>query len=314
MKHYIKLAAIPLVVFSQFSLAAEEIIKTITAPNNLHLKVIVKRGDVKLASWDKDSIQVTGSLDELSQGFTIKENGNSIELEDTLPLHYSGNNTQGSELMIMLPKSVKLYTEGVSANFQATALKGDINIRTVSGNIKASKLLNNVNINTVSGNIEAEELEGKLSLESISGGITDKYSIGSINYQLVSGDLNTETHATEVKIGIVSGDVKAKLYDITTLQGQSVSGDLKISLNTLASRINLNSVSGNIELTLPERLNANINLNGGPSGKINNELSEDKPKKDKYSPETRLSLQMGDGSADIYIGTISGEINTNQNK
>ncbi len=308
MKRYIKLAVIPLLVFSQLSLAAEEISRTIMAPDNLRLKITVKRGEVKLASWDQNSIQITGNLDELSQGFTVQENGNAINLEDTLPRHYSGKNTQGSDLTIMLPKSVKLYTEGVSANYQVTELEGDINIRTVSGNINASKLLNNVNINTVSGKIDAEELSGKLTLESISGGITDKYSQGSINYQLVSGDLNTETHATEVRIGVVSGDVEAKLYDIKTLNGQSVSGDLKISLNTLSSRLDLNTVSGDIDLALPERLNANININGGPSGDINNKLTEDKPTKDKYSPEKKLFLQIGDGSAEINLGTISGEI------
>lgn len=309
MKHYLKLAVIPLLMFTQLSIAAEEITKTITAPDNLRLKIIVKRGEVKLASWDQKSIQITGTLDELSEGLTVKENGNMINLEDSLPVHYSGNNKQGSNLTIILPKSVKLYTESVSANYQVTGLSGDINIRTVSGDIKASKLLDNIHLNTISGKIEAEELNGKLTLESISGDITDHYSEGSINYQLVSGDLNTDTRATEVKIGVVSGDVEAKLYDVKTLQGQSVSGDLEISLNTFTSRMTLNSVSGNIDLTLPERLNANINVNGGPSGKVNNQLTEDQAKKDKYSSERKLSFQVGDGSAEINIGTISGDIN-----
>ncbi len=309
MKHYLKLAVIPLLMFTQLSIAAEEITKTITAPDNLRLKIIVKRGEVKLASWDQKSIQITGTLDELSEGLTVKENGNMINLEDSLPVHYSGNNKQGSNLTIILPKSVKLYTESVSANYQVTGLSGDINIRTVSGDIKASKLLDNIHLNTISGKIEAEELNGKLTLESISGDITDNYSEGSINYQLVSGDLNTDTRATEVKIGVVSGDVEAKLYDVKTLQGQSVSGDLEISLNTFTSRMTLNSVSGNIDLTLPERLNANINVNGGPSGKVNNQLTEDQAKKDKYSSERKLSFQVGDGSAEINIGTISGDIN-----
>ncbi|MCG9697750.1 DUF4097 family beta strand repeat-containing protein [Shewanella sp. Isolate11] len=308
MNLYHKLAIIPLLLLSQFALAAEQVDKTISSPDNLRLKVTVQRGEVKLLPWDKSEIQVSGTLDELSQGLNLMQNGNAVILEDKMPRSYSGNNSQGSDLTIMVPKSLKLYAEGVSANYQLRGLQGDINIQSVSGEIKASTLVDNVTIHTVSGDINTEALKGKLELESVSGSIQDNHSIGSVSYKLVSGNLTANSHAKEVAIEVVSGDAKIELNEVSSLKGQSVSGDLDVSLNRLTSKINLDSVSGDIELTLPADLNANININGGPGGDINNNLTSDKPKKGKYSPTSSLQFQMGNGSAEVNLGTISGEI------
>ncbi|CAM4034961.1 DUF4097 family beta strand repeat-containing protein [Shewanella aquimarina] len=301
--------ALPFLLLSQSALAAQSVDKRIEVQGDLRLNLEVQRGEVEILPWDQSAITVTGTLDELSEGLTVKQNAGTISIEDKLPRHYSGSNKEGSRLTIKVPKQLKLYSEGVSANYKVSELSGDINVQTVSGNIKADGLSEQVSINTVSGNIVSQGLEGKLKLETVSGNIKDKQSLGKVSYTLVSGKLNADSGAEQVSIELVSGDAKVNLDKVERLKAQSVSGDLNLSVSGLTTKASLESVSGDISFSLPANLDATFTIDGGPSGDIDNRLTQDKPKRPKYGPGSSLQLQMGNGSADILINTISGDIN-----
>ena len=301
--------AIPLLLLSQSLLAAQSVDKRIEVEGDLRLNLEVQRGDVEILSWDQDAISITGTLDELSEGLVIEQKAGTISIEDKLPRHYSGGNKEGSRLTIKVPAKLKLNSEGVSANYTVSQLSGDINVQTVSGDIKAEGLTEQVSINTVSGNIVSQALQGKLKLETVSGNIKDKQSLGKVSYTLVSGELNADSSADQVAIELVSGDAKVTLDKVDRLKAKSVSGDLNLSVSTLATKASLDSVSGDISFSLPANLNATFAIDGGPSGDIDNRLTQDKPKRPKYGPGSSLQFQMGNGNADILIGTISGDIN-----
>ncbi|KIO38021.1 DUF4097 family beta strand repeat-containing protein [Shewanella sp. cp20] len=301
--------ALPFLLLSQSALAAQSVDKRIEVQGDLRLNLEVQRGEVEILPWDQSAITVSGTLDELSEGLTVEQNAGTISIEDKLPRHYSGSNKEGSRLTIKVPKQLKLYSEGVSANYKVSKLSGDINVQTVSGNIKANGLSEQVSINTVSGDIVSQSLQGKLKLETVSGNIEDKQSLGKVSYTLVSGKLNADSGAEQVSIELVSGDAKVSLDKVERLKAQSVSGDLNLSVSGLTTKASLESVSGDISFSLPANLDATFNIDGGPSGDIDNRLTQDKPKRPKYGPGSSLQFQMGNGSADIQINTISGDIN-----
>ncbi|QYK02283.1 DUF4097 family beta strand repeat-containing protein [Shewanella psychrotolerans] len=309
MKINYKLVITPILMISPVLFAAQSVDKTISTEHNPKLNVVVHRGEVRIIPWDNSEIQVKGTLDELSEGLLFEKKGNSITIEDKMPTHYSSNNKDGSKLTIMVPRELKLLAEGVSASYQVNDLDGDINIESVSGNIKATNLSNEVTINTVSGDISSQALQGKLKLETVSGNIKDKQSLGKVSYTLVSGKLNADSNADQVSIELVSGDAKVSLDKVERLKAQSVSGDLNLSVSALATKASLDSVSGDISFSLPANLDATFAIDGGPSGDIDNRLTQDKPKRPKYGPGSSLQFQMGNGSADIIVSTISGEIN-----
>ena len=301
--------ALPFLLLSQSALAAQSVDKRIEVQGDLRLNLEVQRGEVEILPWDQSAITVSGTLDELSEGLTVEQNAGTISIEDKLPRHYSGSNKEGSRLTIKVPKQLKLYSEGVSANYKVSELSGDINVQTVSGNIKADGLGEQVSINSVSGDIVSQSLQGKLKLETVSGNIEDKQSLGKVSYTLVSGKLNADSGAEQVSIELVSGDAKVSLDKVERLKAQSVSGDLNLSVSGLTTKASLESVSGDISFSLPANLDATFNIDGGPSGDIDNRLTQDKPKRPKYGPGSSLQFQMGNGSADIQINTISGDIN-----
>lgn len=305
LSHYL---LVPFILLSHCAFAGQNIDKQIEVANDLKLNVKVQRGKVTIKGWDKQSVSVIGTLDELSEGFILQQQDNTVLLEDKMPRQFSGKDKDGSSLIIMVPENLTLYAEGLSSNYEITSLEGDISINSVSGNIQATGISNQALIHTISGDIFTSKLNGHIKLDTVSGNINDKYSAGELSYKSVSGRLNANSSAKVVSIEQVSGNGTVNLQHIDNLEVRSISGDLAISLTSLGSKANLDSVSGDLMLELPQTLNASFDINGGPGGKIYNHFSEDKPTKDKYSPSSFLQFQSGKPTSEIKINTISGDI------
>ncbi|QLE86487.1 DUF4097 domain-containing protein [Shewanella sp. Scap07] len=299
---------LPLVLLTAPSYAVESIDKTIDVKPDLKLNITVQRGAVSISSWDKQSISIKGTLDELSEGFIIEQDGNVVSLEDKLPRRYQGSNNKGSQLTFMVPSHLTLNVDGVSSDYDVKQLNGKIAIDTVSGDIVANALQQDVILQTVSGDISSQSLAGNLQLETVSGNIKDNDSSGKARFTLVSGDLTTRSSASMVQADLVSGSGKLKLASVESMDLKTVSGDIDVAATELKDKASLDSVSGDITLSLPSDTNARFQIDGGPSGDINNKLSNDKPMKAKYTRSESLQFQLGNGQADIRISTISGDI------
>ncbi|MEL4280646.1 MULTISPECIES: DUF4097 family beta strand repeat-containing protein [Shewanella] len=288
--------------------AAESVDKQLPISSDTLLQIKVQRGEVQIQSWDKNEVSVTGTLDELSEGFVFEQKGNNLNIEDKMPRHYNGSDNNGSKLTIKVPKSVKLSADTISANLQISQTQGELELNTVSGNITAEALDGTPTLHTVSGDITTKGLAGKVMLDTVSGEIKDTQSKGEIKYRLVSGDLNSQTLADKVKVEQVSGEIKADFNSAKEVNVRTVSGDTQVSLAKSFDKANLESVSGDIIVTFTDTPDANFELNGGPGGKIKNGLSQDVPQRQKYVPNESLSFQTGSGSASVKMDTISGNL------
>lgn len=288
--------------------AAETVDKQMSIGTDTLLQIKVQRGEVQIQSWDKNEVSVTGTLDELSEGFVFEQKGNNFNIEDKMPRHYNGSDNNGSKLTIKVPKTVKLSADTVSANLQMSQIQGELELNTVSGNITADNLGGRSTLHTVSGDITTKGLTGKVTLDTVSGEIKDSDSKGEIKYRLVSGDLNSQTLADQVNVEQVSGEVNGNFKAAKEINVRTVSGDTQVVLAKTFDKANFESVSGDMIVSFANTPDANFELNGGPAGKINNGLSQDLPQKQKYVSNESLSFQSGSGSASVKMNTISGSL------
>ncbi len=255
-----------------FGYAIEKVDKTLNVSKMPNVSIDVKRGSVDIQSWDKDRIQVIGTLDELSEGFVFKRDGDSVLIEDDLPNQFNGGNKSGSKLIIKVPKSLNLNLDGISTNLNLKDLDGDIHVETISGSI------------------DAENLSGKPSLQTVSGALSTKQLSGWVRLNSISGNIETTPSVTnELRVKNVSGDVVVNVGDkFTRLRAQTVSGD--------------------IELVFAEMPKAAFSLNGGPGGSIRNHLSKDLPFKAKYTGSESMSFKTGIGRGNVFLNTVSGTL------
>lgn len=288
--------------------AADSVDKQMGISSDTLLQIKIQRGEVQIQGWDKNEVSVTGTLDELSEGFVFEQKGHQLTIEDKMPRQYSGSDNNGSKLTIKVPKTVKLNADTLSANLQMSQAQGELELNTVSGNISADNLGGSPTLHTVSGNIITTGLTGKVMLETVSGEINDTGSKGEIKYRLVSGDLISQTLADKITIEQVSGEINGNFSLVKEVNLRNVSGDSQVLLATSFDKANLESVSGDITLSFAAIPDASFELNGGPGGKISNSLSQDTPQKQKYVQNESLSFQTGSGSARVKMDTISGNL------
>ncbi|QYJ74402.1 DUF4097 family beta strand repeat-containing protein [Shewanella sp. FJAT-52076] len=288
--------------------AAEKIDKSLDVGEQVVLDIRVQRGEVEISPWDQNKIQVQGTLDELSEGLVFENQGGRILLEDKLPKSYQGKKNQGSILVIKVPAKLTLNAEGISADYRIKGLEGDLGLGTVSGDINANRLGGKVNINTVSGEVETAELSGTVKIETVSGTVKDNNSTSDdASYKSVSGDIRLNNQTKKVRIEQVSGDTEATLPNAHGVQYNAVSGDAELTLKGDV-KVSGESVSGDVSVKLLGDADARVAINGGPSGKIHNSLTNQAPAKPKYGPGSSLDMVLGSGKGVIELSTLSGKL------
>ena len=287
--------------------AAQTVEQSQSVSEEADVSLKVQRGEVTIRTWNRDEVQVEGTLDELSEGLLFTVSGNQVVIEDTMPRSYKGKG-KGSHLTIMLPVTADLEAEGVSSDYRISDLSGRVSMQNVSGDVTLSDIGGGLKVATISGDIKATGIGNAMELSSVSGGIEVKGGESDMSLSTVSGEMEITTNATGIKLETVSGEVELKAPQLTQLKANSVSGDLNINTSGALEQAKLDSVSGDIELRFASAPNARFRINGGPGGRITNQLTDDKPHKAKYTSQQTLDFSSGSGNGTVVINTISGEL------
>ena len=74
-----------------------------------------------------------------------------------------------------------------------------------------------------------------------------------------------------------------------------------------AGVVDLESISGDIELELQGDIAAEFDIDAGMSGDIENDLSKDQVSETRHGQQT-LKMMLGDGSGQVRIHTVSADI------
>jgi DUF4097 and DUF4098 domain-containing protein YvlB len=269
--------------------AGEDVDENHSASATGNVRIHSTRGELKVIAWDRAEVQVSGELDDLAEGLQFVVNGEDTLIRVEMP-ESDVNWGDGSDLVIHVPVDSRVSVEGVSTDVKLTGVQGAIAVRTASGDVRARKFGAATHINTMSGNID------------LSGGS------GWVKVVTTSGNTEIELEASNVSVDTVTGDVELELGGFDALLVRSISGDLELqgSLNP-SGRIETSTVEADIELSLVEPVNAVLEVQVGAGGDIDNDLSEDQPRK-LISEKRSLSATLGDGSGLIRLYTVKGDV------
>lgn len=312
-----KLLAIACTSLLSFSLLAGELVdQTIDVPENNKIFIENDQGKITLKGWDKQQMQVSGTIDERAEGYIFRnKSGGRTEFVVEMPHRYQNKNSKGSNLTIYVPKNNLVNIESVNADMDIAALSSGIVLDTVNGDIDIQDVEGRISLDTVNGDIKSANLNGRIHIETVNGDVNDTNSQGEIRFEAVNGDLKSTTKSQDVRIETVNGDVEINAETIKNLDITTVGGEVKVTMEALTSGANIQaeSVNGDIVLKLPQDLSAAIEINAHAGGKIRNGLSKDKPKKAKYGPSSALEFQLKGGDVDIEIDTVNGRIELKYN-
>lgn len=131
--------------------------------------------------------------------------------------------------------------------------------KTSGGHITASNLNNNQELNTSGGHITITELSGITVAETSGGHITSDH---------ISGDIRISTGGGHIKIDQLDGVLEAKTggghIEIQDAKGgitaRTSGGNISTSIIEATDRLSFKTSAGNISLTLPPNISANLDV------------------------------------------------------
>ena len=255
--------------------AGERVDQRIDAAADGEVNIEVVRGKVRVLGWDENAVSVEGTLDDESEEFTFEREGRVITIEDDVRSSRGfGGRGRGTDITVRIPR------------------KNSLDVSVVAVDLEVSDLAGRISADVVSGSLKVEKVTGELRLENVSGNIVVSAASDRIEAETVSGEVRV-TNGKPLSRGLMS----------------AVSGSVTVE-TALADRadLELESISGEIELLLTGDINARIDAETGPGGDIRNELTDEEPRRERYVGSESLELRLGNGSAEVSASVISGEI------
>ncbi|MFC2172008.1 DUF4097 domain-containing protein [Acidobacteriota bacterium] len=273
------------------AVAQEEVNRSLKVSKDGSVEVSNISGSVTVTGWNKDEVEVTGTLGKGVKELEFETSGDRTKILVILPRNTK--NVGETHLEIRVPKPSQVEIETVSATIDVSDVKGALDLHSVSGSITTTGKPREVEVQSVSGNVEIDVDSPIVEVESVSGSVTMKGVSERVKAANVSGDIEVVTDSIErAEFETVSGSI-------------SFTGDLSPD-----GRLEAQSFSGIVELVLPASISAEFDISTF-SGGIDNDFGY-KPEKSSFSVAKNLSFSMGSGDGRISVETFSGKVRIKQ--
>lgn len=254
------------------------------------------KGRIDVQAWDRPEVRIEGSLGKGAEKLEIDGDRQRLSVRVKYPNRgglgfLSGDNTEPTDLRLMVPLRADLEIDSVSAT---------VDVRGVAPR--------ELSVDSVSGDVSVIGAPGEASIDSVSGDLRLTINSRNVDVESVSGDVELRGRLDgEIAVETVSGqiDIAGHESSIRNLSGSSVSGDMTIA-TALASggEMSLETVSGDVELRLPANLSANVH---GESFSGDLELPGAKVDHAQHGPGSSVRHRYGNGDGEISIETFSGD-------
>lgn len=211
-------------------------------------------GNVKVVGWDRNEVQVTGTLGADVEDLKAEGTASALTLRLVVP-HRMGRVEADVELEVRVPRAAALDAAAVSADLVIEGVAGETDLATVSGRIRYTGASPRLEVETVSGTIEAdtEATAERLSAETVSGSITlgaaGLAPNASVKSESVSGRITLRLPAAvdaRLQMESFSGSIKS---EFTGTDAVSKGRSRSVTVGSGSARVELETLSGSISVT-----------------------------------------------------------------
>lgn len=173
-------------------------------------------------------------------------------------------------ITVTVPRDCPVTINLMSADAIITGLTTRTSIRSATGDVTLDGVTGRIDANTVSGAIEAQGLDGAVGFTSVSGDLT-----------LAGGTVDR-------------------------LAVHTVNGKIAADVDLVGERLlNVNTVSGDVALRLPESTSARVSLSSA-AGRIDTSFTE--LQRHDRAVARNVSGELGDGTGQLTVNSVSGNV------
>ncbi|GAA4233137.1 hypothetical protein FHR32_001615 [Streptosporangium album] len=163
-----------------------------------------------------------------------------------------------------------------------------------------------VNVGVVSASAVVAGLEGRTSVKSVSGEIVLDGVSGEVHADTVSGDVESRGLVGDLSFKSVSGELTVAQGTPRRLRATTVSGRITADLELPPTgHVTLNSVSGDIMLRLPHRVETDVTIRS-TSGRLDTAFTE--LNRTGQAGAKSLTGRIGGGMASLSAITVSADV------
>ena len=248
-------------------------------------------GNVRVTGWDRNEVEVTGELGEGVEKLEFAVADKVTRIKVIMP--GKSYDVEETDLVIHVPAASRLSVNTVSADIEVQGLLGAQRLQSVSADIRTAAAGEDVECKSVSGDVV----------------VAGSFKKGLLTITTVSGDATALRVAGEVNANTVSGDITLGLGETNRSRVRSTSGDLTLAALLAADgKIDAESISGDVRLELVGAVNAEFDISSF-NGEIRNCFGPKAVSTSEYAPGKELRFREGQGSAQVRIKTMNGDIN-----
>lgn len=289
------LIVLPMLLASAAALAGTPIQQTRNVDAHVHVDIANVKGAVHVTAWNRNQVQVTGTLGQGARPLQIEQHGNTLSIKVKGAQHHgwfnwnSDSNMEPTTLDIQVPRGASLAVDTVSATAGIHGLAG--------GTIK---------VHSVSGDVRIHADSPKVDVDTVSARVTLAGTMHEADVQTVSGDIIAPQVRHGGDLQTVSGHITLGGGPYARLTMNTVSGDIDVQ-GALAANgsIEIDSVSGDVSMALPTSLSARVHASTF-SGSIHSAFGAVVDR--NHGPGSALDSTVGGGNGTIQIQTFSGDV------
>ncbi len=264
---------------------------------NGRLEVENFNGSVDVASWDRNSVDVSGTkyapskdqMDRIKVDFHVDGGVVYVKVNRVDSMNWGGG--YGAKFLIRVPKATTLSrVKTTNGGVTVEDIDGGGTVQSTNGRISLARVSGAYDLQTSNGGIELDSCQGAYRAHTTNGAIRGQISAGSLNASTTNGTVDVTLRKTK------PGD---------PLRAETTNGSVKLALGELNdNEVTASSTNGSITLRLPDSPNARLDARNSVSG-ITNEVV---PFSVEEQSKHRLVGKFGTGGPLIELHTSTGSI------
>jgi DUF4097 and DUF4098 domain-containing protein YvlB len=244
-------------------------------------------GDIEVRGWDREQVQVTGTLGRGSERLVFDVDGRRTLIKVEVP--NKSRNVESTELFVKVPEGSRVAVTGVSSDISVAGVRGAQRIQSVSGEIEVEVFEEDVEAKTVSGDFD----------------VTGHDQTALLTLTTVSGDGRVENIRGELVVQSVTGSLDIASSELDRARLRTTNGDIDLRTGLAkGARFDMEAINGDLRLDILGSPDAEFDIETF-NGSIDNAFGPDPVRTSKYAPGRELRFTHGEGNARIRIKTLS---------
>jgi DUF4097 and DUF4098 domain-containing protein YvlB len=222
------------------------------------VRITAYLGRVQVVPWTRAAVRVQGELEVMD---SVEVRG-SRAVVSIAPL--SANSARaGTDLVVSVPPDARVLIDGGNARVIVRAVKGAVSVTTIGGPVE---------LYGTPGGIPAEA-----QLETMSGAVLVRGDPAYLRVKTASGRVTLDGTPADVQVTSVSGTVSVKGGALKRVRVETITGDVEVAAGlTATGTLAVETHAGNVTLTAPRSVHAELRLLGGAGVRADPALLEGK--------------------------------------